>query len=132
MAYVFPTVEEFKIKYPQFEGVDDAVVQTALDEAAIFVTTKWPESVYAHAAMLYTAHVLVSQGYGTGAEAEVAQAGLAAFSSIRSGSLSFSRAVKNQGSSDGAPGIDADLSSTTYGVRYLSLVRRYFSGPVVV
>lgn len=131
MAYVVPTIAQFKAKFPSFAAVADDVVQGALDEALTNVYESWIESDYAMAIMLYMAHVLTLSGYGTGAESQMASEGLLSFTQVRSGTFSFSRGAST--SSGGSPGDDDDwYNLTIYGRRFLLLLKRSFPAIRVV
>ena len=55
------TVADFKLRYPAFAPVDDALVNAVLADALDEVS-RFPDSARARGAMLYTAHVLSLQG----------------------------------------------------------------------
>lgn len=113
MAYTAPTAAQFKASFPAFAGLDDAVVQSALDEAADMVDDTWvSQAAFTSGRMLYTAHVLTLNGLGTSTESQ-----LLGFSSIKMGPLELSR---ERGSQSDA----GSLSSTSYGTRFLALMRR--------
>lgn len=127
MAYTPITPADFKGRYPSFAAVSDLVIQGIIDgEVLLYVDGSWPsQATYTQGAMLYTAHALTLDGFGTGAEAQMASKGLGQFQSIRSGALSVSRFAKEAG------GIETALGQTSYGQRFLELVRKLFSGPMV-
>lgn len=126
MPYLAPTPTDLKMRFPAFAGVPDPVIQGALDEAGGRVDLSWREVDYQPAMLLYAAHVMTLDGLGTGAEAEAAKAGMGGFKSFRSGQLSLDRGSAGSGSSAGAGG----LASTSYGARFLALLR--FNHPPVL
>lgn len=75
------------------------------------------------AAMLITAHYLVLQGIGTGAEAMVSAKGLAGFKSIKSGGLDLQR------SDTAASG--GEYAATSYGQQVWPMLRACLAGPRV-
>jgi hypothetical protein len=117
MAYVAPTPAELKSRYPAFANVDDAVVQSALDEAARQVDESWTEGDFATAQMLYACHVMTMNGVLSGAGGIQ----LASFRSIRSGALTLERGTVN--GDDGSW-----LSGSEYGRRFLTLRRQNKGG----
>lgn len=120
MAYTAPTASDLIARFPAFAAVDTDVISTALDEAANASDDSWVTEVdYRLARMLYAAHNLTIDGHGTGMMAEMASAGALGFSRVKSGELEF-----QADASGGAGGI----SSTTYGRRYMELLRRNRGG----
>lgn len=117
-----PTPADLKARFPGFAAIADAVVQAALDEAALQVGTDWTsEADIRLGRLLLAAHVLTLDGQGSGAEAAAAAAG--GFRRMRSGALELER-------TDAAgPGA---LDSTGYGRRFLELVRRNVPAVTVV
>jgi len=127
MAYTKPTPTEFKARYPAFASVDGSLIQWVLDnEVPLAVGDNWPsQAYYTQGAMLYTAHALTLEGFGTSAEAKAAASGQLGYQSIRSGSLSLTRFNRDGSSKSGS------LSLTSYGQRFLELVSSLFGGPIV-
>lgn len=128
MAYTAPTPADFKARYPSFASVDDAVIQGVLDnEVPLYVGQNWiNQANYTQGAMLYAAHALTLDGFGTGPEAQAAGKGLLGYSSIRSGSLSLTRASRGS-----AAEVAGSLALTSYGQRFLE-IQRINCPPVVV
>jgi hypothetical protein len=117
-----PTPAELKARFPDFSAVADAVVQTALDEAALQVGSDWAsEADVRLGRQLLAVHVLTLDGQGSGAEAAAAAAG--GFRRMRSGALELERAAES------GPGA---LDSTGYGRRFLELMRRNVPAVTVV
>lgn len=113
MAWAVPTPDDLVLRFPAFQGVDTDVAQTALDEAALRVDDTWvSEGNFRLGYMLYAAHVLTMDGHGTGGEAETIK-GVRRF---KSGTFE----VEQTADAAGANGV---LSSTSYGRRFLELVR---------
>lgn len=123
MTYTAPTASDLIARFPAFAAVSTDVIATALVEAACASDDSWVnESDFRLARMLHAAHALTLDGHGTGAEAKAASAGTLGFSRIKSGELEFQR---DTGSNAGS------LSATTYGKRYLELLRRNKGGALV-
>lgn len=120
MAWTAPTPADLKARFPAFAAVPDAVVETALDEAALQVDETWvSEADFRLGRLLLAAHILTLDGQGTGAEAEAAAAGASGFRVMKSGQLTLERFGNAQGGQDGGV-----LASTSYGKRFLDLLRR--------
>lgn len=121
MSYAIPSAAAFKARFPAFAAVDDAQIDRALALANQNAADgRWDDLNRTEAVMLYAAHVLTIDGFGTGAEAEAAAAGASGFRSIRSGALSLER-FDAAGGSGGIP--PSELASTSYGKRYLALAK---------
>lgn len=131
MSYTPPNPSDLKARFPRFSAVDDAVIQQALDEAARLVDVSWPEGDFSLGRMLYAAHVLTTDGFGEGTEAQLNAEGVGDFQSIKLGSLSLTRFSKDAKSLTGNAFLD-QLGATTYGQRFLALAARAVgAGPIV-
>lgn len=119
MNYPTPDNDDFTSRFPSFLAVAPNALSAALAEAAIRVDTRWTAGDYPLGIMLYAAHVLTLDGLGTGAEAALAAAGASGFQSMRSGSLQFER----EAAPDGRSAPRSDYERTTYGRRFLALLR---------
>lgn len=129
MAYVAPTPADFKAKYPQFSAVTDSVVQGALDEAALRVDESWLERDFAIARMLFAAHVLTITGSGTDQESKLAGLVNSGLTSVKSGSLQVQLGALVGGAKKE---VVRGLESTTYGQRFMDLMRFNHPGVVVI
>ncbi|MGK9234530.1 DUF4054 domain-containing protein [Inquilinus limosus] len=119
-----PTPAELKARFPGFAAVADAVLQTALDEAALQVGDDWASAADIRLGrLLLAAHILTLDGQGSGAEAAAVAAG--GFRRMRSGTLELERSD----AADAGPGA---LDSTGYGRRFLELMRRNVPAVAVV
>lgn len=119
-----PTPADLKARFPGFAAVADAVVQTALAEAALQAGAEWAgEADIRLGRLLLAAHILTLDGQGSGAEAAAAAAG--GFRRMRSGGLELERAD----TADAGPGA---LGSTGYGRRFVELMRRNVPAVTVV
>lgn len=129
MPYVLPTIANLKERFPIFASVGDPILQGALNEGANKVDTTWREVDYQNAIMLFAAHVLTIDGHGTGREAKFAALAEAGISSIKISSLAISL---KKGGSEGSSKSYGTLSSSSYGKRFLDLMRVNHPAVVVV
>lgn len=118
MAWTAPTAADLKARFPAFAAVGDVAVAAALAEAETRVDGSWPDGLRTAGALYYAAHVLTLDGLGDTTEAD-----LVGVRSFRSGALSIEMAASGS-ASDGA------LGATSYGRRYLDLVRQ--RGPAIL
>lgn len=132
MAYVIPTPEDVKARFPVLEPVDDDVLQQIIDEAQRFVGTNWTELDYKPAIQYLAAHMAVKEGLIN--QSGMASAGLSSgvIQSETLGDASITYAKNDAISLGGFTGNDTDLASTPYGLRYLALRRANVGGPLVV
>lgn len=114
-----PTPNDLTTRFPSFAGVDTAVLVAVLDEAASRVDATWTPGDYPLGVMLYAAHILTLDGFGTGAEAALAGAGALNLQSMQAGSLQIAQQMppRNQA------GTRSILEQTMYGRRFLALLR---------
>lgn len=113
-----PAPADLIARFPSFAAVGTPILATALAEAAVRVDATWTPGDYPLGVMLYAAHTLTLDGFGSGAEAALGAAGALGFQSFRSGSLNLDRGAQ--------PSRDATastLNETTYGRRFLALLR---------
>jgi len=132
MSYTAPTTATFKARYPEFANVADSTLGLILGESIAVVGETWLERDRAKAQTLLCAHTLTMEGEPdrSNADSTGVSAQIGAVTSVDIGGavkLSFSdRAVS------GASGEAAEYNRTQYGARFLALMSRNFSGPVVV
>jgi len=100
MAYEDLTPTRFKELKPQFAAVDDAVVQSYIDMASVFVDQSWPEKLYEQGWVAYTCHLMTLDGLGTDAESRSQASGRSQYQSIKSGELTLTRFQREAGESD--------------------------------
>jgi hypothetical protein len=115
------TAADLKAAFPAFAAVADGQVGYWLTRAARTVDDSWAEADRDHAQMLLAAHLMVTNGLGTGAEAAAAAAGASGFKSMRSGALSLDR---GDAPTDG-------YASTQYGRQFAALLALNHGGPRV-
>lgn len=72
MAYVPPTAEDFKTRFPEFESVEDDTITALLADAAKQVDSTWREDDRAIAEMLMVAHSISSQETASSGGREIA------------------------------------------------------------
>ena len=115
MPYTPPTADDLKTRFPAFSGVDDAVVEYWIDDAARVVDESWPENSFAPAIMAHAAHMMTEVGVlGGGA----IPAGVTSF---KSGT--FSATISDRVASATGYG------TSFYGRQFLALRRAAFMGP---
>jgi hypothetical protein len=102
--------------------VDDSVVQTALDEAALFVGDDW-DPVDAQAATFYLAAHFISQG-----QASAGGSGRLV-TSERIGQISVQYAAASTASGGSSY---PSLANSSYGLMFLAVMRRNSPGIAVV
>lgn len=129
MPFTTPTYADFITRFPVFDNVakwPQATVEAVLAECANNIDTSWFESDYQPAIMNMAAHILSTEANAaataptTGAEKFLASESFAGMS--RSYSL-----INAQGSFS----TNELWGSTSYGRRYLDLLRKNKPGPVV-
>jgi hypothetical protein len=117
-----PTAINIKFKFPDFVGVDNGVIEFAIEEAVIACnSTRWVDDAnQTLATMYYTAHLLqvslMRAASGTGQ----------LITSERAPDLSITYSgIEQIGKSD------SDFNTTQYGIRYLDLVEKNFPAVMV-
>lgn len=127
MAYEDLTPARFKALKPQFAAVDDAVAQSYIDMASVFVDQSWPEKLYEQGWVAYTCHLMTLDGLGTDAESRSQASGRSQYQSIRSGELTLTRFQKAAGDTSYGDW----LSQTNCGAYFFQLLRMVKGGPRV-
>jgi hypothetical protein len=120
MAWVLPTASDVKAAISALTDVPNAQVEASLAMAGVEVMQAYPnQTIFNRAVQLYVAHDLTVQGIGSSPEAQLALT--ASLNSASDGASSFTRkqATSNQ--------TDSPFRGTSFGLRYLDLVRRYRS-----
>jgi hypothetical protein len=117
-------VVAFKSMFPELESVDDGVLQTALDEAALFVDDTWAANDIAAATFFLAGHFAFTaqSASGTGGQP---------VSSERIGQIAVTYAVTS-GTASASGGGYPSLSNSSYGLMYLALMRRNSPGILIV
>lgn len=127
MAYTAPTYTDFITRFPAFDNqttYPQAMVEAVLVEATNNIDETWLEQDYAIAIMYQTAHILTMDN----AVESASQAGPATFLQ----SESFSGMSMSYGKvSDGSLSQSEIWGGSSYGRRYLDLLRKNKGGPVV-
>ncbi len=118
MAYTAYTATTFKTRFPAFADGADSVIEGALTRARRVVTDKWLADDRAEGEALYAAHEMTLDGLGTNREAQ-----LAGFKRLKLGSLELERDTATSGQG---------YKSTTYGQRFIQIMRRNNPGVMVV
>jgi len=138
MAYVTPTPELFKARFPEFTSVSDTLVGLVLGEAVERVGDTWLERDRARAQMYLAAHLLAMEGEparsaaiangGTGGETLLN----GAVKRRRVGDVETEFAGVSSGDVGSSGGLAASYTSTAYGRRYLELMRLNFPSVAAV
>ncbi len=126
MAYVRPTSAQFKIRYPAFATVTDELIDLVMLDAP--VDESWLESDYQKAIMLYAAHVLTTEGQGTGAAAEVVAEYGQGVTKLKAGDTEIQFAGAAAAGSSGA---GTTFGATIYGQQFAELCQLNQGGPIV-
>lgn len=127
-GHAAPTPQNLIDMYPAFAAVSRSAIQLRLTMAGQSVDTTWEEGDYPFAIMALAAHLLETDGFGTGAAAQAAAAGAGEFKSMKSGALSLER-FDTKSVSGG--GYTSPYAATRYGREYLRLLRLNRGGPRV-
>lgn len=142
MAYIFPTVDDFRAKFPEFADLDDETIQTLLDEAGRNVDETWTEGDYTNAILYLAAHyhqlslmaANESGGTGTGEDASGVPAG-SMITSEHIGPIAVSYGKSTSATSAGSSGSGAypsPFGTTIYGQRYLDLLKKNIPAVLVI
>jgi hypothetical protein len=126
MPYTTPTYEEFIVRFPAFDDEitwPQSMVEAVLTEAANNIDTTWREADYQPAIMYQTAHLLSTDNAVE--EATVGPETFISGESFAGMSTSYSEV---QG---GTLASSETWGGTTYGRRYLDLLRKNRGGPIV-
>ena len=125
MPYTPATAADLKAQLTRFAEVADATIEAWLTRARRTVDDSWCEDDRAFGEILLAAHYLTLEGFGTGAEAQLAAEGMAGMQAIRSGQLSLQKAEPMANAKAGT------FESTSYGQRWLELLQQNRGGPRV-
>lgn len=134
MAYEKPTLDEFRTRFPIFnDSASDELVEMLIEEAAGQVNTAWIESDYKPAILYLTAHLIATDNSAEGSDPGSGVGGDSGgeIASESWGPISVSyraRSIPKMG--DNA--FDQFYGTTSYGRRYMILVRRSFPAILVV
>jgi hypothetical protein len=109
---IVPTATNLKLKFPEFATLDDATVEFAIEEAALFVDDSWLVDTQTLGILYLAAHrLMISQMAAMSATGQIVQ-------SERMGEMSVTYAQVPQASA----AVDvSDFSITWYGRRYMEL-----------
>jgi hypothetical protein len=122
-----PWVGQFFAAFPAFSGVPIASIsfwKTEADRVLLPLLADLGDRADL-CAMLVTAHYLVQNGLGTGAESEIAAQGATGFTRVKSGTLELER-----GKNDAAAKM-GDWGTTSYGMRVYPMLKACAGGPRV-
>lgn len=114
-----PTLEQFRARYPEFAGVDDALVTLILGEAVHDIGDLWPDTHRATAIMLAAAHIIALEGGAKRSGGAVA----GPITSRKVGDVQTS-----YGAVSGAVAGSSDDAATQYGRRLAQMRNDLFAG----
>jgi len=139
MPYVQPTVSIFKIRYPEFEVVNNELVELVLAESILAVGECWLEKDRAKAQMLLSAHTLAMEGeparsnaLQTGGVVNSPSAGQMIELQDRDVKVKLSDKQAQIAENSGLGEQGKRFMQTTYGGEYYQLLRRNSSSMIVV
>jgi len=112
MSYVVPTLDDFVLRFPEFKETPAYQINAAMVEAMRKVDETWTEGDYAPAIMWLTAHILSSDTNAASTMGGVS-------GEIASETLGRISVTYRQAANGGGVG----FGSTSYGTRYLELLR---------
>lgn len=121
ITITIPTASSIKLRFPEFSEVEDSVIEFAIEEARLEVSTNWTHK-YNVAINYLVAHYVacsVAESASAGSDGEIASESWGRFS-----------VTYAQGGNSGAERTSKD--STSYGRRYMQLLNANFGGPVVI
>lgn len=127
MAYVTPTHTTFKVRYPEFVPVSDALVDLVLAESISQVGESWFEQDRARAQMLLTAHTLTIEGEPARSQGAGGSAGVGSIKRDKVGDVETE--FNSLASEVSTYGIYA---ASTYGREYFMIMRKNFPAVMVV
>lgn len=129
MPYETPTVTAFKARYPEFDPVSDARVDVFIGEALSGVDESWIESDYQPAAMALAAHKLVLEGEPARSADLTASVDVNNIGrkikrrKVGDVETEFEGSELSASMADKGSSYTLSLSKTTYGQRYLQLLK---------
>jgi hypothetical protein len=128
MAITF-TPAEFKVRFPEFATVDDALIQTQLDRAEkLLIESVWGDCYYEDGVYLLAAHFLAVQqnrAASAGSSGSLGTFGSVISRSVGDVSVTFGRRPV-------ASTAEEFYTSTPYGQEYWAMLRQVGTGAVAV
>lgn len=125
MTVIVPTATSMKLKFPEFADTNDVTLEFAIEEASMTVTDAW--DVQGSLALMYFAAHLVAAGKVAALALDGGSGGAIASESI--GRMSISYKTSTSSNSDATAD---DMSTSTYGRRYIELRALNFGGPIII
>ncbi len=123
MTITPPTSAQLISRYPEFAGVGTGLIDLIIADAASFVDTTWRTVDQIPAILALAAHMLASEGKGTGGGSAVS----GAVTSVKVGDVATTFAGVASGRAVSMDG----FGSTSYGLAFLRLRRRNFPAVAV-
>lgn len=120
-----PTAADVKARYPEFTGVNDALITSVIAEASPMVDDGWEVSDQKPAIMAFTAHLLSLEGYPARAANSQAPLPAGAGREVIMRKVGDVTTQYAQGSSAGgsATSLTSSLGLTVYGRRFAQLLK---------
>jgi hypothetical protein len=143
---VVPLVEDFLLRFPEFEGMDEQKIALALLDASTYVSEEWIDAHLSQAIMALAAHFLWLEGMhsgelaaaldASGGSTSVTRTGPATMKSVGPLTIKYMSATEttttgSAGGSASSGGLQMNLESSVYGQRFL-LLASYSFPPVMV
>lgn len=119
-----PAADELQERYPEFCDVRIGLIDATIADAAGWVSAPWREADRVPAILALAAHMLASDGHGTGGGSAVS----GPVASVKVGDVQTNFA--GAAAAGGGGGLDG-FAATSYGRRFLALRRRNFPGVAV-
>lgn len=136
MAYVTPTAADFKARFPEFASTPDTLVTAVIAESEPYVGERWLDRDRRPAVMYLTAHTLTQEGRFAATTpaggAGGASTGPMKRRKVGDVEVEYAGASASAGGGGGSSSLDSVYGGTIYGRQFLQLMRRNFSGPLVV
>lgn len=111
------SVDNFKLRYPEFKGKDNTLVQMILDEASLSIDKRIYHKKYEAALFALTAHLIYLNSIANGEVAGGSISGMQQVTSEKAGELQLSYSARTSTGN----AIDDDYMSTIYGQTYIRL-----------
>jgi hypothetical protein len=137
MAYIVPTADDLKSRFPEFADVADATIDPFIQAALLWVDESWFERDYPYAIIYLAAHYLTmyqralaagaTGGGGGGGTGETAVQTYVSDIKFEDFQVKFGTSGRVTTTTGGAAGISAGaalMASTPYGMLFTQLLKR--------
>lgn len=136
-----PTASELKLRYTEFEPLDEARINIFIEEASRSVDDTWIEDDQKHAIMALTCHLMSLEGepsktVNSGSSTVVSSGGVELYLKKRTVGDTSNEYAETSGSVSNGSGdsgsAENDYQSTPYGAKFYKLLKLNHSGMRVV